>query len=107
MRPLVVVIRSLTFVLLSALLVIVEGNSPEPLNTPADWAVSVDSTAADESEYPETTTGLLRVRVVGKSAPEPKLRPASLRTVGRFHPRSQSHRSSRHNLFLREAVMQI
>ena len=103
------VIRSLTIGLLSALLVILEGTWQEPLSTLVDRAVfSVSSDIADESELPDgTTTRLLRVRVVGKSAPDPKVKPTSLRTVRIFHPRTQSHRSSQQNLFLREAVLRI
>ena len=109
MRPLVVVIRSLTLLLLSVLLVIVGGIWQEPLSTPVDRAVfSVTSNIADESELPDgTTTSVLRVRVVGKSASEAKVRPASLRTVRIFHPRTQSHRWSHQNLFPREAVLRI
>ena len=109
MRRLVVVIHCLTLGLLSAaLLVIVEGTWQEPLNTPVDWAVfSVNSNPADESEFPDgTLIRLLCVRLFGKSAPEPKIRPVSLRSV-RLPLSTQSHRSLHENLFRCEAVLRL
>ena len=81
MSRLVVVIRSLILVLLSALVIIVEATWQAPLSTPGDRAVfSVNSTGADGSEFPdETPTSPLRVRVFAKSPSQPKIRPASLR----------------------------
>ena len=90
-------------------MVIVGGSWQEPLNTPGRLGgFSVDSNAADEPKFPqEATTSPLRVRVAGKSAPDPRVRPASLRTLGIFHARTESHRSSHHNRFLLEMVLRI
>ena len=109
MRPLVVVIRCLTLGLLSVLLVIVEGTWQEPLSTPVDWAVfSVNSNPADESEFPDgTPASLLRVRVFGKSAPKPKVRRSSLRSVRILPLPAQSHHSSDEDLSRCEAVLRI
>src|ERR1043166_9229569 len=110
MSRLVVVIRSLTLVLLSALVIIVEATWQAPLSTPADRAVfSVNSTGADESEFPdETPTSPLRLRVFGKAPPQPKIiRPASVRSLRILLLRTQSHRSSHEDLFRRAAVLRI
>jgi hypothetical protein len=108
MRLLVVIILCLTLGLLSSLLVVAEPTWQDLPTTSVDWAVfSINANPADESEFPdETPIRLLRVRVFGKSAPVPKVKRASLRSVRTLLVRTQSHRSS-HDLFRREALLRI
>ena len=109
MRPLVVVIRSLTLVLLSSLLLIVEVTWQEPLSTPVDWAVfSVNSNSSDESEFPdETPIHLSRLKVFGKPAPANKARCLRLRAIAISPLKTPSHFISYQDLFRREAVLRI
>src|SRR5215471_5453493 len=109
MRRLVVTIFCLTLGLLSSPLVVNELTWQEPLSTSADWAgFSVNSNPADESEFPDgTPISLVRVKAFGKSAPKPKVRQGSLRSLRILPLPAQSHHSSHEDLSRREAVLRI